>query len=260
MSGITDHALVQNWPNIKHKKVIWRTIGQSTPATEAMLAPLVKEGLKIVRYSPKEQNIPGFIGMNAIIRFSKDEDELQGWTGHDKRVINFSQSLKGRGNNCHYSTVLEALSGYPGAKVYGTGNDDLGPLNGGRLPWDLMKGKLRDSRVFFCAGTWPASYTLSFIEAWMTGIPVVAIGKNLAEDIPGIERFPFYEVHEFIENGVNGFVSDDVGTLRSYIYQLLTDDELAKRIGENGRKTAIQLFSKRKIKGEWQAFLDSLNK
>lgn len=257
MGGITDNALVQNWPRIKHKKVIWRTIGQSTQGNEEMMAPLRAEGLKIVRYSPKEMNIPRYIGSDAMIRFYKDENELKDWNGNDKTVVNFSQSLRGRRNNCHYNEIMEMITGYQ-AKVFGTGNEDLGNINGGELPWDLMKGKLRDSRVYVYGGTWPASYTLSFIEALMTGIPMVCIGKRLAEEIPNYPHMDFYEVSEIIKNGENGFISDDIGTLRSNIYALLNDDELAKRIGENGRQTAIRLFGKEQIRNQWDEFLRNL--
>src|SRR3990167_1215453 len=94
-------VIVQNWPNIKHKRVIWRSIGQSTAGTENMLRPMRAEGLQIIRYSPKEKNIPGFIGQDALIRFYKDPEEFKGWTGEEPRPVNFTQTLRGRGQNCH---------------------------------------------------------------------------------------------------------------------------------------------------------------
>lgn len=258
MGGITDNALVANWPRIRHKKVVWRTIGQSTQGNEEMMAPLRADGLHIIRYSPKEMNIPRYIGADTFIRFYKDENELRDWNGSTQEIVNFSQSLRGRRNHCHYDQILELMTGFPMTKVYGTGNEDLGPLNGGELPWELMKGKLRDARVFVYGGTWPASYTLSFIEAMMTGIPMVCIGKHLAQDLPGVPPLDFYEVGEIIQNGVNGFISDDIGTLRSYIYQLLNDDNLARSIGAKGRETAIQFFGKEYIKDSWNRFLKDL--
>src|SRR3990167_4468664 len=38
--------LYNNWNKIKHKRVIWRTIGQSVGATENMLKQMRKEGLQ----------------------------------------------------------------------------------------------------------------------------------------------------------------------------------------------------------------------
>jgi len=65
----------RNWDVMKHKRVIWRTIGQSVAHTEAQLASYRREGMEIVRYSPREVTIPGFIGQDALIRFYKDPDE-----------------------------------------------------------------------------------------------------------------------------------------------------------------------------------------
>lgn len=249
--------LVQNWPRMRHKKVIWRSIGQSTPSVEATLKPLRDDGLKIIRYSPKEACIPGYIGSDAMIRFYKDHNELKDWNGSDKSVINFTQSLKGRRHFCHYDHIIETMSGFQ-SKVYGTGNDDLGALNGGELPWEQMKGKLRDSRVFVYGGTWPASYTLSFQEAWMTGTPIVSIGKRLANGVPNTEQFDFFEVPEMIQHGESGFYADDIGEMKSYVRQLLDNDDLAKKISEKSRERAISLFGIDTIKPLWEEFLKNL--
>lgn len=256
----TPEWVSENWPRIKHKKVIWRSIGQSNKHVENMIRKSRYEGLKIVRYSPKEALIPDYLGSDAMIRFYKDPEEFKDWNGNEKRVINFTQSLKGRRYFCHYDDIMQSIEGFP-AKVFGTGNDDLGPLNGGELPFSLLKGQLRDNRVFFYGGTWPAAYTLAFMEAMMTGIPIVSIGKEKAERITGVadaDKFPFFEVPEIIENGVTGFFSDDIQTCRQYIHSLLEDHELAKRISVNARARAIELFGKENIKKQWKEFFDTL--
>lgn len=253
MSGEHNAALIRNWPKIKHKRVILRTIGQNTAPQELALQRLVKEGLEIVRYSPKEQNIPNFAGEKALIRFYKDENELNGWVGSDKRPVTFVQSLRGRATHCHYDEIMGSLMGFTEAKVYGTGNSDLGSMNGGEKPYEILKEIMRDSRAFVSAGTWPASYTLSFMEALMTGIPVVAISKKLAQ-IPG-EELDFYEVDEIIQDGVNGYVCDSVPEMREKIQFLIDNLGIAQMISENGRKTAIEYFGKEKIKAQWAALL-----
>ncbi len=253
MSGESEQPLLQNWPNIKHKRVIWRTIGQSTPATERAIAPLIKEGLQVIRYSPKERNISGYAGDDAMIRFYKDPDEFKEWTGVDKRPINFSQSLRGRGRSCHYDEILGSMMGFDGAKVYGTGNADLGMFNGGEVPYWHLKELMQHCRVFVYGGTWPASYTLSFIEAMMTGIPIVAIGKNLMYS-PGFEQFDFYEVPEIMQlAGLQTF--DDIGAMRNMVQQYLERPELAQEASKKQRQTAIELFGKAGIAKQWADFL-----
>lgn len=252
--------ITENWEKIKDKKVIWRSIGQSTTQVENMLRRMKYEGMKVVRYSPMEDNIPANIGSDALIRFYEDENDLKDWNGNTKRVMNLTQSLKARYHNCHYDQIMQIVNGFP-ALIYGNGNDDLGPLNGGALSYDLIKGALRDNRVFLYGGTWPAPYTLSFIEALMVGIPIVSIGPELAEKIPTVpisEQFHYFEIPDIIQNGKNGFYSDDINEIRDYINKLLEDYELAKKIGDEGRKTAIKLFSKEKAREDWTRFFNSL--
>jgi len=250
--------IIHNWNRMKHKKVIWRSIGQSVPHIENMLRRFQKEGLKIVRYSEKERNILNSLPEDAIVRFYKDPKEFGNWNGKNKEVVNFTQTLKGRRQFCHHDHILQIMAGFP-ARVYGHGNEDLGgDLNGGSLSYDHMKGKMRDSRVFVYGGTWPASYTLSFIEAWMTGIPIVALGKDLAENLEGCPHIEFYEVHELIENGVDGFVSNSIEELRSYIAMLLEDHEIAKQISDKAQVKAKNIFGKEKVKRQWKDLLKNL--
>src|SRR3569623_1100824 len=44
----------KNWPIFRGLPVVWRTIGQSNPASEQRMHPFRQAGLKIVRYSPRE--------------------------------------------------------------------------------------------------------------------------------------------------------------------------------------------------------------
>lgn len=244
--------IVSNWPLLKNKRTIWRSIGQSISSIEKELLYYKEQGLQIVRYSPKERNIPGYCGEDAIIRFYKDPEEFKGWTGEEKRVINFTQSLKQRGEHCGYETILKATEGFE-RKVYGTGNDDLGKINGGVLPYEQLKQELRENRVFFYFGTAPASYTLGFIEAWITGIPIVAAGKDFSYHLYQQDT---NEIHDLIQNGINGFVANTIDELRGYIKLLMNDFETAKKIGEEGRKSAIAYFAKEKIASEWKEFLE----
>lgn len=250
--------LNENWEKMKHKKVIWRTIGQSTPHVENIIRHMRYDGLKIIRMSPMEENITGYVGSDALIRFFKDPDEWKDWTGQEKRAINMTQSIKGRRLHCHYDAILGMLNGFP-YLIYGSGNDDLGASNGGDLPYTLMQGALRDNRCFVYGGTWPSPVTLSFIEAWMSGIPVICIGQHLAEDIvPEPDRINYYEPPHIISNGINGFISDNINELREYVHQLLEDPQLAKKIGDEGRRSAIKLYGKEEIKNQWKTFLESL--
>lgn len=51
-----------------------------------------------------------------------------------------------------------------------------------------------------------------------------------------------------------GFCSDNIQDLSLYCKMLLENDSLAKRIGLEGRKSAIEYFGKDKIKEQWTEF------
>lgn len=253
MSGDSEAPLIQNWENIKHKRVILRTIGQSVERTEKAISPMRDQGLQIIRYSPKEENIPGYVGGDALIRFYKDETEFGNWIGDDNRPISFVQSLKGRGRFVHYDEIVGAMTGFPGAMVYGTGNNDLGELNGGEMPFDVLKDLMRHARCYVYGGTWPASYTLSFMEALMTGIPMVCVGKSLA-NMDFSENFDYYEVEDIMADA-DIPCAKSVDEMRTMIGNLLNDEKLAKAMAKRQRQTAIKYFGKDAIKEQWRQFL-----
>src|SRR3990167_750687 len=197
--------IINNWENIKHKTVILRTIGQNIQKDEEALTSLVKEGLRIVRYSPKEKEIPSFAGEDAMIRFYADPEEFKGWTGEERKVITFAQSMRKRGDHLNFTAFDKSTKLLPRA-LYGPDNEDSG-ITGGVLDYESMKLALRKAGCYFYGGTQPASYTLAFIEAYLTGTPIVAVGPKLANVIYAQAT---YEVPELIEQGKEGFWSDSI--------------------------------------------------
>lgn len=248
--------VTKNWEKLKGRNVIWRSIGQSSRLVEKALAPCKKEGLKIMRYSPKEDTIPWYCGTDAMIRFYNDPEEFKGWTGHKKNVISVAQNMKSRRSACNFDAFMQATEPFE-RRLFGRENESAG-LIGGALSYEDLKKEYRENRVYFYTGTQPASYTLNFMEAFMTGIPVVALGPKFTNrDYPEQKT---YEVHELIENGVTGFWSNDLKKLQEYIQMLLDDEALARKIGDAGRKKAIELFGVNTIRRQWSMFLDGIKK
>lgn len=245
-----------NWENIKHKRVIWRTIGQSTPAIEARIKPYVAQGLEILRYSPMEANIEGFAGNSGLIPFYKNELEFGPYTGENNEVITMAQNMIARGEFCHFDVFQRVTQGF-NAHVYGPKNEEAGPLNGGFLTYEQLIEKYRKSRVYFYTGTQPASYTLNFIEAWMSGIPMVAVGSKIGNSLNIIGDT--YQIPNLITNGVDGFVSDDYNDLRNHIEYLMTRSSEAERMSIAGRKKAISIFGMEVAKRQWADYLGISN-
>ncbi len=166
--------LIPQWDRIKHKRVIWRTVGQSVENNEQLMTPLRKDGLQIVRYSPCERNIPSYCGEDALIRFYKDRTSGAAGPGEEAAVINFSQNFQQRDPYTNWKFWADTTVGL-NRKVFGPGSDN------GEVSTEEMQELLRSARVYLYTGTQPASYTLGLIEAMMTGIPVVSIGPVLYE-------------------------------------------------------------------------------
>ena len=243
-----------NWNIMRHKRVIWRTIGQSIANTEAELRPMRGDGLEIVRYSPKEVNIPGFIGQDGLIRFYKDPEQYKDWNGQKERIITFAQHMRQRNTACNFTFFEEVTRPFE-RQLFGPGNKAVGDWATDKVPYEQLKQELRDNRVYFYTGTHPASYTLNFMEAWMTGIPVVAIGpkRGNANYFLGHD---LYEIPDLIQNHLSGLVSDDLYELRGFISLLMENHQLARIIGEAGRKEAIRHFGKNMIKESWKKYLE----
>lgn len=243
-----------NWDVFKDKRVIWRTIGQSIFNTEHQLAPYRDAGLEIVRYSPREETIPNYLGRDALIRFYKDPADYGNWNGNTERVITFGQHMKARNGACNYTFFEETTRGLD-RHLFGPGNEKTGDWCSGKVSFDQLKQEMRDNRVYFYTGTHPASYTLNFMEAWMTGIPIVAIGPQHGNGA-FFKNHDLYEIPDLIQQGNNGFISDSTGELRSWLHTLLTDQKFAKEIGQRGRESAIKIFGKETIAKQWKEFLD----
>jgi glycosyltransferase involved in cell wall biosynthesis len=236
--------LFGQWSRIRHKRVVWRTIGQSVENNEELMYPLRQGGLQVVRYSPKERNLDNYVGEDALIRFYKDPDEYGPWTGEVRQVVTFAQALKRRHPFTNYEAWQKATDGLP-AVPYGPESEEIGGF--GKVSHEEQKRILATSRAYFHTGTQPASYTLGLVEAMMTGIPVVAVGPVHGNSIFGLD---LYEAHELV-----GCWSDDTATARGMLEHWLRDDEDAAHHSQRIRSIAIEHFAKDRIAAQWQAFL-----
>jgi glycosyltransferase involved in cell wall biosynthesis len=245
-------ALQKNMAKFKGKRVIYRSIGQSVGHLELMLSTFRSAGVEVIRYSPNEGNLPNYAGADAMIRFYKDPADFKPWTGEIVRVVNFTQSMTQRAPYVQKSEMMRSTRGID-RMFYGVGNEDLGIEWGGKPDYDQMLSILSQNRAYIYGGTWPASYTLSFIEAFMSGIPIAAVGSNLFDKVG---HFPnVYEIPNIIENGVTGYVSDKTYDINTFLRKVMDDIGLATAISRSARARAIDLFGIVTIRNQWEEFL-----
>jgi hypothetical protein len=248
---ILDRWLYPQWAKLKGHRVIWRTVGQSTHANEWQARPYVDDGLEVVRYSPREREIPNYAGEDTMIRFYKDPDEYTGWHGSDPRVLIVTQNPVERQAWVGTAWMLEVTKDLP-VRIIGPQTEVIGG-EGKVSPSELIEA-MRSARVMLYTGTIPASYTLGLIEAMMTGTPVVAIGPqawgfHARQTMPYASRL--YEGH-----AIAPLFADNPSEARTMLQELLDDADYAAHVGAIGRERAITLFGKDRVYAAWRGWLD----
>ena len=245
--GYPEEWIIGNWDKIKSKRVIWRTIGQSNVNQEAAMHIMHTQGLQIVRYSPAEKRFfesqGSFAGEDAMIRFSKDPSEWNCWTGWEQGVGQVSQhdaKPHGRDAFTNWKYFEAATMGLPHSFV-GPNSEKIGGL--GCLDYEEMKKYLRLIRAYIYTGTIPASYTLGFIEAMMTGVPTVSITKRYMWSGPEL-----FEADE-----IALWAYDDPLEARGRLIAFLREPDA--EASALTRAKAVELFGKDVIKRQWEEFL-----
>lgn len=240
-----DRWVYPQWNRIGHKRVIWRTCGQSSPDLEFLMGQLRQRGLQIVRYSPKESAMQYYAGQDALIRFGKYPDDYGPWDGSEAVVFNVAQHQPephSRDWWLSFDFWRQATEGLP-AVFAGPHSELIGGI--GALTYTEMLEWLRKARVYLYTGTVAAPYTLGLIEAMLSGIPVVSIGPkawNGPEQLfEAWEIAPAYGV--------------DASGAHALLRLFIKDEQRAREHGATGRTTAISLFGMDAIKAQWREFL-----
>ena len=86
-----------------------------------------------------------------------------------------------------------------------------------------------------------SSLSLSTVEAMMAGMPVVALATT--------------EMASVIRDRESGFAVLDPGALLASMQALLVDAGLARQLGANARRTALERFSLERFSADWDAAL-----
>lgn len=154
------------------------------------------------------------------------------WTGHEKRVLSIIHTYRQRG--WHYKQYIEAMREVPSLHV-----DHLDEAQE-KFSYDGLQALLRSSRVYLHDGE--QEYTITLIEALMTGMPIVSFR------LPGIERY--------VVEGENGFVCDTAAQVRDRCRLLLDDDALAERMGAASRALALRDYAEETWRSRWLDIID----
>ena len=178
-------SLVNSIKSLSGKKVFWRSIGQSNYMIEQSISK-IKNDIKIIRYSPMESLIRNFAGQDHLVRFYKDEKEyLTRVVSIDKIAIFYNNFVHRSGffNISYYNSKIKGLP----HDIFG--GNQIGGNFLGETSYEEQKKILSTYAAAYIVNTYPAQYTLSFIESLAAKIPIIIDYDNRFKD----ERFKLLE-------------------------------------------------------------------
>jgi hypothetical protein len=128
--------------------------------------------------------------------------------------------------------------------VVGKDSEKIPNVEGGTADGveDLVS-RYNGSKVFLNTSTISPVPT-SLLEAMACGCAVVTTATCM--------------IPEIMENGVNGYCSNDESELIQYTQELLGDPELRKQMGQNARNTVLEKFSEEKFINNWNTTFDRI--
>ncbi len=127
-----------------------------------------------------------------------------------------------------YKTAPDILFYVTGIR---TGFKEINIKEIGWFSQDKLPILYHQADVVFIPSLWPEPQGIVAVEAWASGLPV------LASDVGGLR--------DMVKHGENGFLVKpfDVDTAVGYILELYHNRDLCQRLGNNGRKIALEFYN-----------------
>jgi hypothetical protein len=159
------------------------------------------------------------------------------WTGELERGIVVANNLDRRGRRLGADLFERARAEVP-LDLAGMGAERLGGL--GNLAPDDLAATMARYRFYFH----PVRYTslgMSLCEAMMLGLPIVGLATT--------------ELPTIVSNGESGFIDTDLPRLIRSMHLLIEEPDLARELGEEARRVAVERFSIPRFARDWNAVL-----
>tara|TARA_R100000008_G_scaffold86093_1_gene77882 strand:- start:13423 stop:14430 length:1008 start_codon:yes stop_codon:yes gene_type:complete len=164
-------------------------------------------------------------------------EERKGEPATHAEILSVVNDFKNRDYCCNYNGWKRVTEGFE-ARLLGTCSEGLSK------PAESIEDLVLEyntAKVFLNTSTISPVPT-SLLEAMSCGCAVVSTATCM--------------IPEIIENGVNGFMSNDEEELKKYIHTLLGDEHLRKSMGQEARKTVIENFSEESFINNWNKTFD----
>lgn len=184
----------------------------------------------ISEFKKRDWGLPG-----EVISHGINLDDYHSFTGEVPRILRVTNNLVERASILDYDAHRILTRDFPVTLI----GDNPG-LPGSRRSqsWDDLKNLYASHRLYLhtAVSECEDGFNLAMLEAMATGMPVVSTAHPTSP----------------IEDGVNGFISDNRDTLRERIALLLSDRELARKLGQKARKTVETKFSVATFGNKWE--------
>ena len=108
-----------------------------------------------------------------------------------------------------------------------------------------LRSEYQKSKVFLNTSL-HSPVPMSLLEAMACGCAVVSTNTCMIPDI--------------IDHGHNGLLANDTATLKKYCADLLYDNDLAKTLGDNARKTIIEKYNIQRFTNAWNEIFQKVLK
>lgn len=195
------------------KKVILNAFGQGCDAQHQNVGRLCQEyqNAYVSSYSVKDYNTYVNLGCPRekieLIRFSKYITDFKPWRGKWPVCYISCNSIHRRGDGCGWE-ILKAIenSGLP-VVLSGVETADVAAFGLGQLEEKGMHTLFSNAMCHVHLGTAPAPITLSLIEAFCAGTPVVPLNNGHGLVNEGFE-LDFYENAEGLIGGISRILTD----------------------------------------------------
>jgi len=218
-----------------------REQGSTVPADhmrEAVAKFVRLTGTHVVAVSGLKGSSWGFD--EDIVPFSADPAEYLPWRGDLACGLRVANHIRRRPHVLLWDFHLQAFDGLP-ISIVGRNTDMPGVR--ASSSWNDLKDTLSRHRFYIHTADprFEDGYNMATVEAMAAGLPVLG---NLHPTSP-------------VEHGISGFLSDDPAELRAYALRLLTDRDLAVRMGQAARATVAVRFSSARFKEAFTRSIES---
>lgn len=156
------------------------------------------------------------------------------WTGIIPKAISAVYNLPER-VECGPDIYQEVAANVP-TTLYGFNSEKFG--GAGNLLHDKLQEEFAKHRVYFNS-TRASSVPMAMLEAMSVGTPVVSTATT--------------ELPDIIKDDVNGFISNDTNFLAEKIKLLISNKDLAQKLGKAAQKTITKHFPMKTFIKNWDS-------